>query len=63
MTAIRVGTKVKHNNLYCTVVGLDGNALVLQPNGSSQKYSAPHSEVVVVLNESTDLHSFKPMNS
>lgn len=52
MSNIRVGDKVKHQNLTCRVVSKEGEFLVLKPLGSSTvEYSARASDVTKIINE------------
>lgn len=48
---IKVGSKVKHNNLVCAVVAIKGDSCDLMPLGSRSRYSAPLSAVTVIMNE------------
>ena len=63
MTKFSIGSKVKFNNLYGTVVGFDGPAIVFQPNGSSHKISVPQDRLIRVINESTNVSGLDRMNS
>lgn len=51
---IKVGSKVRHNNLICQVVSIDKDSCELMPVGSrTTRYSAPLSAVTVIMNEGT----------
>lgn len=63
MAKFSIGSKVKFNNLYGTVVGFDGSAIVFQPNGSSQKISVPQDRLIRVINENTNISGLDRMNS
>lgn len=63
MSKFSIGSKVKYLNIYGTVVGFDGSAIVFQPNGTSQKMSVPESQVIRVINESTNISGLDRMNS
>lgn len=52
MDNIKVGMRVRHNNLICTVVAVNRDSCELMPVGSSNtRYSAPLSAVTVIMNE------------
>lgn len=51
MESLRVGSRVRHNNLICTVVSIGSNYVNLKPIGSNTVYAAPTSEVTVIMNE------------
>ena len=48
---IRVGSRVQFQNLVATVVGRDGNAWSIKPNGTSQVISVPENQLSIVMNE------------
>ena len=49
---IHVGSRVRHNNMICTVLSISGNSCELQPPRSHTiRYSAPLSDVMLILNE------------
>ncbi|MCM1220816.1 MAG: hypothetical protein NC548_40645 [Lachnospiraceae bacterium] len=50
---IKVGSRVRHQNLTCMVVSIHGNECELQPVGSSARYSAPLRDVTLIMNEGT----------
>lgn len=50
---IKIGSKVRHNNLVCLVVGISKDSCELMPIGSKARYSAPLSAVTVIMNEGT----------
>lgn len=51
---IRVGSRVRHQNLTCIVVGISGRDCELQPVGSSARFSAPINTVTLIMNEGTN---------
>lgn len=63
MSKLNIGSSVKYQNLYGTVVGFDGDAVIFQPKGSSQRISVKKNMLVQVVNESTNLKGYTPMNS
>lgn len=48
---IRVGNRVRHNNLICIITSVHGKDCELQPVGSNLRYWAPISAVTVIMNE------------
>lgn len=49
---IKVGSKVRHNNLVCRVVALNNKFCELEPLGSSNtRYSAKLEDVSLIMNE------------
>lgn len=63
MDGIRVGSRVRHNNLICIVVGLHGKDCELQPVGSNSRYSAPSSAVTLIMNEGSNEATDEPLFS
>lgn len=53
MDKVRVGTRVRHNNLVCIVTKVKGSDCELQPVGSNSRYYAPLKQVTVIMNEGT----------
>jgi hypothetical protein len=49
--SIRVGSRVRHNNLICSVVEIGDSFVVLKPLGSGAQYSAPINDVTLIMNE------------
>ena len=61
MDKIHVGSKVRHNNLTCIVVSVEGKDCEIQPVGSRSRYTVHMNEVNLILNEGTNDVSVEEM--
>ena len=54
MDKLHVGCRVRHQNLTCIVVSISGKDCELQPVGSRAVFSAPITDVTMIMNEGTN---------
>lgn len=48
---VRIGSRVEFQNQVGTIVGRDGSAWVMKPNGSNARITVPEDQLSLVLNE------------